>query len=255
MSTTRLCVHAALAAMIVVGSATVDASACYKPKRQNPPIPMIPPDPPPRIWQQFDENGVTVWIELRTVFPTTEPHSCAGAVGLGTPTRPLPTGVTFNTAGSPLTIGVLDPTTMMLSPTFPEFNTLQYDTLCTAAWAAGPTFSDPYTGSPETLNWFGFCGVVPPVSPPPLPPGDVSVLCFRLDFNIGDFPLPVYIDAQIGGGLGTASGTPFFQPQASENDHYATYGNVVRICIPTPATGTAGLLLTAGLLRRRRRSD
>lgn len=252
MNLNKTGVSVAIAALLV-GGAAMEASACVKPKRQKPPMPMVPPDPPPRIWQQFDPNGVTVWIELRTVFPTTDPHSCAAAVGLGSPSRPLPPGVTFDTAGSPPTIGVLDPTTLTLSPTFPEFNTLQYDPLCTAAWASGPTFSDPYTGSPEALNWFGFCGTVPPVSPPPVPPGNVPVMCFRIDFDPGAFPLPLYIDAQIGGGLGTAAGTPLFQPQVDENDHFATYGNLVIICIPAPTSGVMALFLLGGWASRRRR--
>jgi hypothetical protein len=103
---------------------------------------------------------------------------------------------------------------------------------------------DPSIGAPVAgSTWFGFGGLIDPVTAPSLGVDDLYVIKFVIDGSPSDL---IGLTAQYGSGLGNPDFSPLFDPG---NPHTAAYSGVVAI----PAPGSAALALLAGFVCSRRR--
>ena len=212
------------------------AIACVQP---DPPM-----DPPPSSWWAWGSTpGVdTLYVSLGTVFQSDTHHNCACGIGLGSTANPLPAGVEIHG----VRVGVLDKTTHTFDPIV-QFDQLGPNPGASPLWGQGPVPPNPELGGPaQGSTWFGFGGVIDPVNPPVLGPGQCFVICF--DFWI-DPGIDWLIEAQIGGGLGDPNNGPLFDPS---NPHSSRYSPSFTIRLPSPgAMATLGLGLAVVGRRRR----
>lgn len=240
-----------------------DVLACSQPQPPRPPA--NPPPPPPRCFKLIDgldgqgRTRIFVWCEIKRIFNTTTPHNCACGKGISS------VGLPGDTVAVAAQVGVFDIPSQTMVSTIPQFDALARNPASDAAFAAGPgpgqmNPSLPQLGPPGAQpfpgqTWFGFGGVIQPVTAPfgengeNLPANRIYVLCFEFrTLNPAGFMTALTNAQQDAAGLGNPDNTPLFDQL---NDHSATYSTPQGTLVPEPMA--ASIIGLGGVLALRRR--